>query len=817
MPSTFTRNNGLEQPATGEQDGTWGNTANIDFSILDQALDGQVTLALTDFTGTLPITNGAVSNGRARLIICTGVLTGDCTVSVTPQTAQKWYAVYNKTTGGHNVIMSQGSGGTVSIKQNNMALVYCDGLGAGAGVFSLLNSVQVQTGIETTAIAFDGSTSGSTQLKATAVAGSGVLTLPTGTDTLMGRASVDAMANKLIDFSLNAGSNIPNSALLNSSMILNGVTCALGDTKTIPATLGHSVSTGTGLTGGSYDGTVDRTYAIDSTVATLAGSQTLTNKTLTAPVLTAPALGTPASGTLTNATGLPVGGIAASGTPSSTTFLRGDSTWSTPSGGGGGTPGGLSGDIQYNNGGALGGITPTGTGAVVQATNPMLVTPALGAATATSVNKVAITAPATTATLTIANNKTLTANNSLTLAGTDSTTHTFPTTNSTLARTDAANTFTGHQTIEGVTATGATGTGLMVFGTSPVLTTPNLGTPSAVNLTNATNVPLPIATTSVLGGVKAGTNLTVAGDGTLAATYQLAVGNAVTSSIGSSVLFVNGSGNLTQETAGIFQWDSTNKRLNLGNPAAVDSPLNINGGTLSSTTQSQTLMQRWQTADLDARSLVVFELRNTGGGTSSTTANYRIQRKVASTLGPYIEFGDYGVGIGQTGTTTGAYFSVSSAGDVRCQGLLGLGTAPVTGQLLTLSSNGAVAGMIALISGEVGINATPVLASGHPLTVGTAYCTGTIWTNASDVALKQGFESIDTDEILDKIAALPVQAWEYISRPGERHIGPTAQAFREAFALGDNDKAIGTLDADGVLMAAIKALVKRIKKLENGE
>jgi hypothetical protein len=45
-------------------------------------------------------------------------------------------------------------------------------------------------------------------------------------------------------------------------------------------------------------------------------------------------LGTPSSGTLTNATGLPVGGISATGTPSSTTFLEGDGKWAAPSGSG---------------------------------------------------------------------------------------------------------------------------------------------------------------------------------------------------------------------------------------------------------------------------------------------------------------------------------------------------------------------------------------------------------------------------------------------------------------------------------------------------
>lgn len=61
----------------------------------------------------------------------------------------------------------------------------------------------------------------------------------------------------------------------------------------------------------------------------------------------------------------------------------------------------------------------TGTGSNARATSPTLVTPTIGVATATSVNKVAITAPATSATLTIADGKTLTANASLTLAGTD--------------------------------------------------------------------------------------------------------------------------------------------------------------------------------------------------------------------------------------------------------------------------------------------------------------------------------------------------------------------------------------------------------------
>jgi hypothetical protein len=62
----------------------------------------------------------------------------------------------------------------------------------------------------------------------------------------------------------------------------------------------------------------------------------------------------------------------------------------------------------------------TGSGNVVLATSPTLVTPTLGVAAATSVNKVTLTAPATGSTLTIADGKTLTASNTVTLTGTDS-------------------------------------------------------------------------------------------------------------------------------------------------------------------------------------------------------------------------------------------------------------------------------------------------------------------------------------------------------------------------------------------------------------
>ncbi len=127
----------------------------------------------------------------------------------------------------------------------------------------------------------------------------------------------------------------------------------------------------------------------------------------------------------------------------------------------------------------------TGSGSAVFATSPTLVTPALGVATATSLNGNTFTTG--TYTLTGVAAKTLTFNKSITLEGTDATTMTFPTTNATIARTDAANTFTGASTA-----------------TSWVFTTPVLGTPTSGDLRNCT-----AATDSVAGVISAADHTTL--------------------------------------------------------------------------------------------------------------------------------------------------------------------------------------------------------------------------------------------------------------------------------------------------------------------
>jgi hypothetical protein len=70
-------------------------------------------------------------------------------------------------------------------------------------------------------------------------------------------------------------------------------------------------------------------------------------------------------------------------------------------------------------------------------------------------------------------------------------------------------------------------------------------------------------------------------------------------------------------------------------------------------------------------------------------------------------------------------------------------------------------------------------------------------------------------EVLEKLAALPVSTWRYKTEPaGIRHLGPMAQDFMAAFGLGDSDKHINFVDANGVTIVGLQALYRKLTALE---
>ncbi len=87
------------------------------------------------------------------------------------------------------------------------------------------------------------------------------------------------------------------------------------------------------------------------------------------------------------------------------------------------------------------------------------------------------------------------------------------------------------------------------------------------------------------------------------------------------------------------------------------------------------------------------------------------------------------------------------------------------------------------------------------------------WTNLSDERSKENFRDIASEDMLARIAAMPVREWNYKAQGAEiRHMGPTAQDFKKAFGLGEDPLGINSIDADGVALAAVRALEARTRE-----
>jgi hypothetical protein len=102
--------------------------------------------------------------------------------------------------------------------------------------------------------------------------------------------------------------------------------------------------------------------------------------------------------------------------------------------------------------------------------------------------------------------------------------------------------------------------------------------------------------------------------------------------------------------------------------------------------------------------------------------------------------------------------------------------------------------------------------AGVPVPPGEEYC-GTICP-LSDRNAKRGFEPVLPDEVLAGVMSLPITTWRYRDEAaGVSHIGPMAQDFKANFGLGEDERYIATVDADGVALAAIQALHRRMEQL----
>lgn len=87
-------------------------------------------------------------------------------------------------------------------------------------------------------------------------------------------------------------------------------------------------------------------------------------------------------------------------------------------------------------------------------------------------------------------------------------------------------------------------------------------------------------------------------------------------------------------------------------------------------------------------------------------------------------------------------------------------------------------------------------------------------TFSSSRELKEGFSQLDPQEILAKVAELPVSRWRFKEGSQVEHIGPMAEDFHEVFELNSDPTTISMTDTSGVALAAIQGLLQQVKELQ---
>ncbi len=159
--------------------------------------------------------------------------------------------------------------------------------------------------------------------------------------------------------------------------------------------------------------------------------------------------------------------------------------------------------------------------------------------------------------------------------------------------------------------------------------------------------------------------------------------------------------------------------------------------------------------------------------------------------------GGYNVFIG-----TGAGKNLSGIGNVMIGNHCGPGSASIFSNRLYINNGVSVT---PLIYGE--FDSRQVVINGNFEALGI--------DNSCSRTLKENFENVSKQSILDKINSLPILSWNYKGQPECSHIGPIAEDFQDLFQLNVDNTKISTIDVGGITLAGIQALTEQNEALRS--
>jgi hypothetical protein len=145
MASSYSTDLKLELMVTGENSGTWGDKTNTNLNLLQQAIAGYQSIALTSTNTTLVMTDATISDARNAVIEFTGTIVANSTVFVASG-IEKTYTIKNSTTGAYTLALNQVGGSSViwGTTEKNIKGVYLNGTNANTIDFSTLGG-QIST------------------------------------------------------------------------------------------------------------------------------------------------------------------------------------------------------------------------------------------------------------------------------------------------------------------------------------------------------------------------------------------------------------------------------------------------------------------------------------------------------------------------------------------------------------------------------------------------------------------------------------------------------------------------------------------------